>query len=93
MVVTRRCGMVEIDANEDLFSPVATAILLLSFLLRLTPQPQFPGLSPHVVTYYTMGTALVTELTQALQCFVNSLVADSQESETGFDGNVCKRIR
>ena len=82
------------DANEDLH-PVVTVILLLSFLLRLTPQPQphFPGFSPHVIKYYTMGTALVTELTQALQCFVNSLVADSQESETGFDGNVCKRIR
>ena len=80
------------DANQDL-NPVVAAILLLSFLPRLTPQPQFPGLLPHVIRYYTMGAALVTELTQALQCFVNSLVADIQERDTGFDGNVCKRIR
>ena len=59
----------------------------------LRNQPQFPGLSTHIITYYTMGTPLIKEMALALWCFVSSLVEKAQDNRDGFDGSSCEGVR
>ena len=56
-------------------------------------QPQFPGLSTHITTYYTMGTPLVKELALALRCFVSSLIEKTQDGTNDLDGSSCEEVR